>query len=69
MILTPLGVPFHPVVVICLGKNILLKSVLGHCVPVHLFGFILLLVVKKIYHTGMLLLGTILIFENLEYVM
>ena len=26
-----LGVPFHPVVVIGLGKNLLLKSVLGHC--------------------------------------
>ena len=26
-----LGVPFHPVVVICLGKNLLLKSLLGHC--------------------------------------
>ena len=26
------GVPFHPVVVIGLGKNLLLKSVLGHCV-------------------------------------
>jgi hypothetical protein len=26
------GVPFHPVVVICLGKNLLFKSVLGHCV-------------------------------------
>ena len=31
MILTPWGVPFHPVVVICLGKILLLKSVLGHC--------------------------------------
>ena len=32
VILTPQGVPFHPVVVIGLGKNLLLKSVLGHCV-------------------------------------
>ena len=32
MILTPYGVPFHPVVVIGLGKNLLLKFVLGHCV-------------------------------------
>ena len=31
MILTPLGVTFHPVVVIGLGKNILFKSVLAHC--------------------------------------
>ena len=29
--LTPYGVTFHPVVVIGLGKNLLLKSVLGHC--------------------------------------
>ena len=33
MILTPYGVPFHPVVVIGLGKNLLFKSVLAHCVP------------------------------------
>ena len=26
-----LGVPFHPVVVIGLGKNLLFKSFLGHC--------------------------------------
>ena len=26
-----LGVPFHPVVVIGLGKNLLFKSVLAHC--------------------------------------
>ena len=32
VVLTPQGVPFHPVVDICLGKNLLLKSVLGHCV-------------------------------------
>ena len=25
------GVPFHPVVVVDLGKNLLFKSVLGHC--------------------------------------
>ena len=31
VILTPYGVPFLPVVVICLGKNLLLRSVLGHC--------------------------------------
>ena len=31
MILTPYGVPFHPVVVIGLGKNLLFKSVLAHC--------------------------------------
>ena len=31
MILTPQGVPFHPVVVIGLGKNLLFKSVLAHC--------------------------------------
>ena len=35
MILTPLGVTFHPVVVIGLGKNLLFKSFLAHCVPVH----------------------------------
>ena len=33
-----LGVPFHPVVVIGLGKNLLLKSVLGHCVLNLLFN-------------------------------
>ena len=31
MILTPKGVPFHPVVVIGLGKNLLFKSVLARC--------------------------------------
>ena len=31
VILTPYGVSFHPVVVIGLGKNLLLKTVLGHC--------------------------------------
>ena len=31
MILTPKGVPFHLVVVIGLGKNLLFKSVLAHC--------------------------------------
>ena len=31
MILTPLEVPFHPVAVIGLGKNLLLRFVLGHC--------------------------------------
>ena len=31
MILTPKGVTFQPVVVIGLGKNLLFKSVLGHC--------------------------------------
>ena len=30
--MTPQGVPFHPVVVIGLGKNLLFKSVLGQCV-------------------------------------
>ena len=32
-----LGVPFHPVVVIGLGKNLLLKSVLGHCAIIRIF--------------------------------
>ena len=31
VIMTPQGGPFHPVVVIGLVKNLLLKSVLGHC--------------------------------------
>ena len=31
VIMAPQGVPFHPVVVIGLGKNLLFKSVLGHC--------------------------------------
>jgi hypothetical protein len=33
VILTPQGVPFHPALVIGLGKNLLFKSVLAHCVP------------------------------------
>ena len=31
VILTPWGVPFHPVVVIGLGKNLLFKTILAHC--------------------------------------
>ena len=34
MILTPYRVTFHPVVVIGLGKNLLFKSVLAHCVEI-----------------------------------
>ena len=32
VILDLLDISFHPAVVIGLGKNLLLKSVLGHCV-------------------------------------
>ena len=39
VILTPLGVPFHPVVVIGLGKNLLFKSVLAHCDFLRFFPF------------------------------
>ena len=38
MILTPQGVPFHPVVVIGLGKNLLFKSVLAHLKHYHVFS-------------------------------
>ena len=36
VIMTPQGVPFHPVLVIGLGKNLLFKSVLGHCDIIHI---------------------------------
>ena len=40
MILTPEGVPFHPLVVIGLGKNLLFKSVLAHCTKVRFASFL-----------------------------
>ena len=35
-----LGGPFHPLVVIGLGKNLLFKSVLAHCTKVRFASFL-----------------------------
>ena len=39
LILDPWGISFHAIVVFGLGKNLLFKSVLGHCVDLRKFHF------------------------------